>query len=291
MYIALSGIDGCGKSTASRAVVDWLEQNQPRDIVNVHEYSGTPEADAIREILLHRDGVEFTLKQQLLLMTAARDSMQEKLIIPALVDGKHVVSDRCFLCSEAYQVDSDDQRLLFNNLHNGMVLPDIVILVDLDVDTADSRIGDREKDTIEKKGKGYQDEVRKRYLKCARSNPFIITVSSSGTQEEVYQEVLESLTEATLTISPLSIVIVNDMVTYYGSAGYTSIHLDIVYEKLVNYGYTFDGDKDKLWSTNFGYATVGTELLNEHQAVKMALADAIRRGCWNGSPDNIGNGR
>lgn len=75
MYIALSGIDGCGKSTASRAVVDWLEQNQPRDIVNVHEYSGTPEADAIREILLHRDGVGFTLKQQLLLMTAARDSM------------------------------------------------------------------------------------------------------------------------------------------------------------------------------------------------------------------------
>ncbi len=291
MYIALSGIDGCGKTTASRAVHDWLEQNQPREIVNVHEYSGTPEADAIRKIILHTEGVNFTLKQQLLLITAARDSMQQQLIIPALHEEKHVVSDRCFKCSEAYQVDSVPQRELFNYLHSGMVLPDIVILVDLDVDTADKRIGDRERDTIEKKGKGYQQEVRERFLEGAKNDPFVITVSSTGTQEEVYQNVIEALTGVVIAKSPLSIVIVNDEVTYYGAAGYTTVHVDVVYEQLINYGYSFNCGGDKLWSVTLGQFSIGSELLHEHRAIKMAFSDALNRGYWNGNSNNIGDGR
>ena len=288
MYIALSGIDGCGKSTASDAVEHWLKENQPREIVKVHEYSGTPEADAIRNTILFSE-TKFTLKQQLLLITAARDSMQEQLIKPALDEGKHIVSDRCLMCSEAYQVDGEEQRQLFEQLHVGMVIPDIIIIVDVDVDIADGRIGDRERDNIERKGKLYQQEVRERFLQCAEKNPFTIVISSEASIEEVYQNVLEKLTEATLTISPLSIVIVNDIVTYYGSAGYTSVHLDVVYEKLIEYGYTFTGGANETWGTKLGYNQIGSELLNEHQAIKLALSDAIRRGYWNGHFNNTGN--
>lgn len=290
MYIALSGTDGCGKTTASIAVEQWLQQNQPKEIVKVHEYSGTPEADAIRQIILHTEGVEFTLKQELLLITAARDSMQEKLIIPALNEDKHVLSDRCFLCSKAYQVDSDEQLELFNFLHEGMVLPDIIILVDLDVDIADKRIGDRERDTIEKKGKGYQAEVRERFLQVAEKNPFVIKVSSDASPEEVQQNVIQKLTEATITQSPLSIVIVNDVVTYYGAGGYTNVPVEVVYERLIGYGYTFSGGENgELWGAKHGYAVICSEMLNEYQAIKMVLADAIRRGFWNEPSSSIRN--
>tara|TARA_B100001057_G_scaffold463613_1_gene517941 strand:+ start:162450 stop:163361 length:912 start_codon:yes stop_codon:yes gene_type:complete len=288
MYIALSGIDGCGKSTASRAVVDWLEHNQPKEIVFVHEYSGTPEADAIRHCILESD-TQFTLKQQLLLIAAARDSMQEKLIGPALMEDKHIVSDRCLMCSEAYQVDSVEQRQLFDFLHQGIYLPDIIILVDLDVDTADMRIGDRERDNIEKKGKGYQSEVRERFLDVAKKNPFCIKVSSHGSQDEVYQDVQRALTEATISMSPLAIVIVNGEVTYFGSNGFTTVHLDIVYEALVNYGYMFTKSGKGLWSVSLGYNNLGDELLHEHQAVKIAFSDAIRRGYWNESFSRLGD--
>jgi len=291
MYIALSGIDGCGKTTASRAVKSWLEQNQPKEIVEVHEYSGTPTADAIRELILENKDANLTLKQQLLLIYTARDSMQNELIKPALLADKHVVSDRCLMCSEAYQVDGQQQRQLFNQLHVDIVTPDIIILVDVDVDIADERIGDRERDNIELKGKTYQQEVRERFLECAENNPFTIVVSSEASEKEVYDEVIQMLTEATIKASPLAIVIVNELVTYYGSHGYTTVHLDTVYDKLIEYGYTFSGGDGKLWGAKLGYTSIGSELLNEHQAIKLALSDAIRRGYWNGPPNDTRNSR
>lgn len=281
MYIALCGVDGCGKSTALRAVVDWLDQQQPNEIVRVREPGSTPAAEALRNILLHSD-FNLSKKEQMLLMTSARLSVLNEVVIPAMNEDKHVVSDRCFLSTEVYQAVDDELKKSFRQLHAGIVTPDIILLLDLPVDEADRRMEGVEKDDIERQGIEFQRAARERYLEASSRNPFVVTISSEGSEAETYQNVMEALVEAFLTVSPLSVMIHDEVVTYNGRNGQTNLSLDSVYETILGYGYTFDVTSDGTWTVRLGYNTIVENLLNEHQAIKVAFSDARQRGYWNG---------
>jgi dTMP kinase len=280
MYIALCGIDGSGKSTALRAVTDWLNQNQPRTIVNTEEPGGTPTAEAIRKVLLH-SGLPLTDKERMLLMSSARYSTLNEVINPALEREDHVVASRCYLSTEVYQANTPELLSLFKCLHVGITVPDIIILLDAPSDKTFARLNG-ELDDIEIKGVEFQEECRKRYLNIAETNPFIVKASSSGTMAETYQNVIEALTRAFSNLNPLAIQITNDVLTYNGKDGHVKLHLDVVHEQLIGYGYTFDKCSEGTWETKLGYNSIGSNLLHENQVIKLAFVDAINRGYWNG---------
>ncbi|HET9676585.1 MAG TPA: dTMP kinase, partial [Solirubrobacterales bacterium] len=89
MFISLEGVDGSGKSTQARLLVEALGE----ETVAIREPGGTAAAERIRELLAD-PGVELEPLAELMLFLAARAEVTERVIRPALEAGRHVVADR-----------------------------------------------------------------------------------------------------------------------------------------------------------------------------------------------------
>lgn len=100
-FITLEGIDGAGKSTQLEFVVAWL-QEKGVSVVVTREPGGTLLGEQLRSILLDNSTVMHP-ETEALLMFASRREHLDKVIAPALEQGKYVVSDRFTDASFAYQ--------------------------------------------------------------------------------------------------------------------------------------------------------------------------------------------
>src|SRR6266702_6790033 len=113
----------------------WLK-SQHIPYVRTREPGGTPLGVEIRQLLLHRPELAITPLAEALLFQADRAQHFAILVIPALHEGKLVITDRCFDASIAYQgyargvgVELVEQLSLLAT--QGRV-PDLTILLDLD---------------------------------------------------------------------------------------------------------------------------------------------------------------
>jgi len=100
MFVTFEGIDWSGKSTQAKLLAAWLGQ-QGRAVLTTREPGGTPVAEAVRELVLHRD--EMSPWAEAALYAAARAENVEAVIRPALARGDDVVCDRYLDSSVAYQ--------------------------------------------------------------------------------------------------------------------------------------------------------------------------------------------
>ena len=91
-FITLDGIDGAGKSTNLAVIRRWFESHD-LPVLFTREPGGTPVGEALREILLNPE-TKAGLRAETLMMFAARQQHLEDVILPALANGIHVVSDR-----------------------------------------------------------------------------------------------------------------------------------------------------------------------------------------------------
>jgi dTMP kinase len=98
-FVTFEGIDGAGKSSHIEALAAWLRE-RGHDVVLTREPGGTPLAETLRELVLHRpmDSVS-----ELLLVFAARRDHLVQVIEPALARGATVLCDRFTDASFAYQ--------------------------------------------------------------------------------------------------------------------------------------------------------------------------------------------
>ena len=175
MYITLDGPDHSGKSTQIPKIKELIlslgiaEEN----ILLVREPGGSPNADKIRALLLDSNGlVDVCPSSELLLMTASRYELQDKVIKPFIKQmgekglGVHewcIISDRSLLASYAYQCHHGEEKAIFNACHfNGqLVLPDLSLVFTITREEAQLR-KQREgsvKDRIELKDNTYQEQV------------------------------------------------------------------------------------------------------------------------------------
>lgn len=174
MYIVFEGIAGAGKSTQSKKLVEFLEKTYPdREILLVHEPGSTPIAQDIRELAQakHWENDFMHPLTNAYLYAAARAQLIHTVLIPALQLGKIVISDRCFLSSLAYQGEA--QRLGFDTVFSlnqqaivGLI-PDVVLYLDVAVDTAMSRVFDAKGDKWESMGRQFFMDTARGYEKCA----------------------------------------------------------------------------------------------------------------------------
>lgn len=179
-FITLEGGEGAGKSTQIKLLADRLRQSG-REVVTTREPGGTPEAEKIRDLLVHRDGGEWTPMAEILLFFAARNMHVETLIRPALAAGKIVISDRFTDSTRAYQsyghgIDPDlIESLVRVSLQN--FEPDLTFILDLDVKTGLARAGKRltgeesGEDRFEQLDTAFHERLRRGYLEIAERNP------------------------------------------------------------------------------------------------------------------------
>ena len=131
MYIVFEGIDGAGKSTQIRLLKEWLEANGFR-VETLVEHTGSEVGKLIRKILQRPDATTDRIQKTLGLLFAA-DRM---LIMDKLSDEKKVIiSDRSFISSLAYQEPASWIR----EINKYAKVPDLVLLLDLDVKTSVNR--------------------------------------------------------------------------------------------------------------------------------------------------------
>ena len=192
-FIAFEGGDGSGKSTQAGLLAERLGAELTR------EPGGTPISSRIRELVLDPTLTELTNRTEALLMAAARAQHVEERILPALMAGRHVVSDRFVASSLAYQGVGRGLGVevvgALNAFATGGLEPDLTVLLDTDPTAARGRLGDQ-LDRIEEAGEDLGRRVVETYRQFATAAPERwLVVDANGSIEEVSERVLRTVSE------------------------------------------------------------------------------------------------
>jgi len=194
-FIVLDGPDGCGKSSQSRMLTDWL-RGQGADVVGFRDPGTTVIGEKIREILLSPAHEAMTTSTEVLLYMAARVQLWSESIGPALEGGKCVVMDRWLSSTCAYQGHAGgfgvEKVLAVAEVSLERIWPDLTIILDVDLKTAAQRLN-RELDRMERKGDDYHSRVREGFLKLAEGRPGFAVVDATAGPETVHEGVLAAV--------------------------------------------------------------------------------------------------
>ena len=194
-FITLDGIDGAGKSTNLAVMKAWFEKHK-LPVLFTREPGGTPAGEALREILLN-PATQVSLRTETLLMFAARQQHLETVILPALKNGTHVVSDRFTDATFAYQgggrgVPLQDIDTL-EHWVQGDFRPDLTLLLDVPLEVSMARINQtREKDRFEQEEAEFFNRVREVYLHRANEQPERYAVIDSSQSLDAVKNQIET---------------------------------------------------------------------------------------------------
>ena len=194
MFVSFEGLDGCGKTTQARLLAAALEETGV-EVVLTREPGGTPLGEQIRDLVLHGDHVAPWAEAAL--YAAARAQHVEELIRPALARGATVVCDRYVDSSVAYQGAGRElgveEVLALNLTAVDGLLPDLTFLVEIDVDAALARIGDKG-DRIERAEAEFWPRVAEAYRALAARFPerYVVIDGRRGIAE-VSEEIRDHL--------------------------------------------------------------------------------------------------
>ena len=190
MLIDLEGIDGCGKSTQSKFLMEKFEENNEKAITLKEPTSGKY-GKKLWEMLSGKR--EATTEQILDLFVMDRKEHVDDKINPALKEGKIVLMDRYYYSTMAYQAAAgiDVNRIRKDN--EFAPKPDIVLIFDLPADIAMKRVkGHSVADVFEKEE--HLEKVREAYLNL-KDDPLVRIIDSTRTPEEIFEEVWKLVSE------------------------------------------------------------------------------------------------
>ncbi|HEX4731022.1 MAG TPA: dTMP kinase [Solirubrobacterales bacterium] len=193
MFITLEGVDGSGKSTQARLLVEALGA----EAVAIREPGGTDAAERIRGLLAD-PAVELEPLAELLLFLAARADLTERVIRPALEAGRTVVSDRFSDSSVAYQGAARGLGVgevigLCDTATDGL-WPDLTLLLKVEPELGLGRADGQ--DRFESEGLELQRAVARAYEEIAIiASDRVVVIDANGTVDEVHARVMEALNE------------------------------------------------------------------------------------------------
>lgn len=183
-FITFEGPEGCGKSTHSRLLVEYL-RSEGKKVVYTREPGGTKAGELIRNILLDKRNKGMAVMAEAFLYLAARAQIVSEIILPALKKGKIVVCDRFQDATVVYQgyAGGLDIAMLdkLGRIATAGIKPDLTIILDIDTGLGLRRTG--KKDRMEGKSFAFHKKVRKGYLALARKEPKRIKVV--GVRDEI----------------------------------------------------------------------------------------------------------
>ena len=196
VFLSFEGTEGTGKTTQARLLSERLV-DEGRDVVLTFEPGGTVIGSRIREILLLPEHFEMSAVTELLLYNAARSQHLAEKILPAIKEGKIIISDRFSDSTVAYQCYARgiDMALItaLDRLATGGLKPDITILFDLDAEAGlDRNRGANKTDRIELEDIAFHRRVREGYLAIAKAEPQRVSIVDASLPEaEVHARVWE----------------------------------------------------------------------------------------------------
>ena len=199
LFITFEGIEGCGKSTQAKLLAEYL-RNQGKVVFLTREPGGPKISEQIREILLSTKNNEMLPETEVLLYMASRSQHTGEWIIPALEQGKIVISDRYYDSTLAYQGAARRiERKLIDSITKFATFglkPDITFLVDLPAEEGLSRISYKKADRLEQESLEFHKKVRKGFFEIAKieKNRYII-IDGRDSVEKIHKEIVKMFEE------------------------------------------------------------------------------------------------
>lgn len=170
------------------------------DPVLTREPGGSPGAEEIRALVLQGDPDRWSAETELLLFTAARRDHLERLIQPALAQGKIVICDRFADSTRMYQgLSRGDLRGAVDALHDLMIRrePDLTLLIDMDPTQGLARAKGRQgiEERFEDFGTELQTKMRAGFLALAQEfNDRFRVIDGGRDMDTVAQDVTDTVT-------------------------------------------------------------------------------------------------
>ncbi|MCG9769417.1 dTMP kinase [Pseudoalteromonas piscicida] len=207
--LVCDGSNGAGKTTVIAGLEAHLKQ-RGIEVVMTREPGGTEISEKIREIILDPSTPEMTDMTELMLFGAARAQHVREKIIPALEQGKVVISDRFDAATFSFQHYARGLDLAtittINQLALGGFRPDMNLILDLDPEEGLQRVKSRGEglDRLEDEKQQFLQRAREGYLVQAKNDPERFTViDASQSKAQVLEqsiELLDSLIATHLTV-------------------------------------------------------------------------------------------
>jgi len=200
LFITFEGIEGCGKSTQAKRLVNRLRELAV-PLVFTLEPGGTTVGQKIRLILLDSRNQHISPLAELLLYAADRAQHVEEIIKPALEQEKWVLCDRFFDATTVYQgyARGLDMKLIvtLNEKASPGIRPDITFLIDCAVEVGLKRALKRNKiqfqegqDRFEREKKDFHEAVREGYLTMAMEDRERFVVVDGTLKEDELEEII-----------------------------------------------------------------------------------------------------
>jgi len=187
MLIAVEGIDGSGKTTVVRFLIEELRK-RGYDVVAFKEPTDSEYGRRIRQILKER---RVSPEEELELFIKDREFDVQNNILPALKSGKIVIMDRYYYSTMAYQGALGLDVEMIRKLNEQFPKPDLVIILDVSPETALKRIkAKRRPDRFE--DLEYLRKVREIFLSLKNN---IVVVDAERNIEDVKRDVLKVVLE------------------------------------------------------------------------------------------------
>ena len=199
-YIVLEGLDGAGNTTQLHEVGSYLKEIGQRAI-EIAEPGDTVIGGLLRKIIKDSSIVR-TPDSNLDMFTISRRELVSQVIEPTVDRGIHVVSDRNWFSSVAYQGFGEgiDRYHIINRMEQALgkyFMPDLVAIIKVPVDVAIERMigrDDTKKDYFESKGSQYFKKVYDGYEWLAQEfSQHTVIIDGTKSVEEVKQDIVSHL--------------------------------------------------------------------------------------------------
>jgi dTMP kinase len=188
--IAIEGLEGAGKSTALKTIVEVLTSLNIKTITT-REPGGTAIGEQIRTIIKDPQYKEvLDDRSELLLLYTARVQLIKQVIKPALAQGSWVIADRFELSTMAYQGGGRGMDKTIIQQLSAFCLqgfkPDLTLYLDISPEQGLQRVKMRGAfDRIELQAIDFFYRVHETYLQAVEASPNMLKIAADQSIDEV----------------------------------------------------------------------------------------------------------
>ncbi len=199
IFITFEGGEACGKSTQIKLFKEYVQSRKDKDnFIFVREPGGSELGEKIRDLLLNYEKDCPVPKAELLLFLASRAQLYEKVIKPALENGKIVVADRYYDSTIAYQgfarkIMTAKEILKLHSMILGKFKVDLTFYLKIDPKNSFMRKGQNAQlDRMEKEDINFHQEVFNgyNYMSKKEKNRFKV-IDATKSIDKIHQIIIK----------------------------------------------------------------------------------------------------